>query len=255
MYKMAANIIRGADPISVLGDKTGILLLHGFTGSPFEMKYLVEAAQNKGYTVEAPLFKGHGTSVKELKSAHWIHWFEDAKKALFNLRKKCNKIVIIGLSMGATIGLHLAAHYQVEGVAALSPSIKLKPFKLRYCRYLYPIIRYIRKNKTKNFSEDFRQLDKMSYPKVPIKSIRQLHELNKHVMDDLTDIYVPILLMHSAKDKVIDAKSVRGMHDKISSAHKIMLQLKESGHIMSLDVEKEIVIREVLKFIGDIKPA
>lgn len=130
------KIMSGAEPVYTLGNNRGVLLLHGFTGSPYEMKELGELFQKKGFSVSIPLLAGHGTSEKDLKKCKWYDWFEDAKNALFDLRKRCKSIVVIGLSTGATLALHLAAHYQLEGLVALSPAIILKNKFTRLLPYL-----------------------------------------------------------------------------------------------------------------------
>ncbi len=94
------KIMPGAEPVYTLGSEQGVLLLHGFSGSPYEMKELGEEFQKKGFSVSLPLLAGHGSSVKDLEKCKWYDWFEDAKNALFDLRKRCKSIVVIGLSTG-----------------------------------------------------------------------------------------------------------------------------------------------------------
>ena len=135
---MSMKILPGCEPIFKKTSSRGCLLLHGFTSCPFELRLLGDYLQDEGYTVSIPLFPGHGTSPKDMKKYKWMDWYQSAKEALFELRKTCQTVYVIGLSMGGSIALHLAAHYEVDGIVALAPGLYLKN-KLSYLSYfLYP---------------------------------------------------------------------------------------------------------------------
>ena len=249
---MENKILPGGEAIRVKGNGFGVLMLHGFSSSPYEMKFLAKSLSNNGYYIEVPILRGHSTTPDDLKNTIWTDWFGDAKKALFALRKNCKKIVVVGLSTGASLALHLAAHYQVEGVVALSPAIMLQSKKLKLLPLISPFKKYHYKKDGPDILDKEQRNLSVGYNKIPVKSIKQLLKFYNHVKDDLPDVYVPLLLMHSKKDHVIDLRGVRYIHDTVSSSHKIMLELQKSFHVITLDVEKEIVFREVNKFIEDI---
>ena len=102
---MENKILAGCEPSYLQGNQTGCLLLHGFTSSPHDMHLLGEILHKKGYTVHIPLLPGHGTSEKNLKNIKWYQWFEAAKNELFQLRKTCKKVFVIGFSMGGSLGV------------------------------------------------------------------------------------------------------------------------------------------------------
>jgi carboxylesterase len=243
---MENKILPGCEPAYMPGNETGCLLLHGFTSSPHDMHLLGKFLNEKGYTVHIPLLPGHGTSEKNLKSVKWYQWFEAAKNELFQLRKSCKKVFVMGFSMGGSLAVHLAAHYEVNGVVALAPGMYLKNKMARFSGTLSPFLWYSRKLSGPDVKAD---VDTISYKKIPLKAIHEMRILFKHLRDDLNDVYSPTLIIYSRQDHVIHPKSSKFIYNNISSKKKRILELKESYHIITLDVEKEIIFSEVDKFI------
>ena len=249
---MTKKLIPGSEPVNFEGSSTGILFIHGFTSSPYEMKPLSKYLMKHKYTFSIPLLKGHGTNPKDLINCRWYDWFDEVKETLFEMRKRCKKIIVVGQSTGASLALHLAAHYQVEGVAALAPALILKEKKLK----LLPIASIFRKYQNKPNGPDISDAEArkkaVTYDKTPLKTVRELLDLYKHLKVDLPDIYTPVLLIHSAQDHVVDIKGAEYIYEKISSPDKHFLKLKDSFHVLTLDREKEIVYREIDNFISRI---
>ena len=141
MQTMRGKIIPGCEPVFLEGGETACLLLHGFTNSPFEMKVMGEFLNRQGYTVSIPLIPGHGTTPADLRKTKWTDWYEGSKVELFELRKKYKKVYIVGFSMGASLALHLSAHYEVNGVITLAPVLYLKnkfSFLSHFIHFLFP---------------------------------------------------------------------------------------------------------------------
>jgi carboxylesterase len=240
------KIIPGCESIYVDGNKIGCLLLHGFTSSPFEMRLLGAHLQEKNFTLHIPLLPGHGTTPRMLKKCSWYDWFNHAKSELFQLRKKCNKIFVVGLSMGGTLALHLAAHYEVDGVAVLAPGLYLRNKFAFLTHILHSIIPY----KIHFTGPDIKaQETTKTYDKTPLRSVSQLLKFFKHIKNDLPDIYAPTLIIYTRKDHVVSNKGALTIYNNISSKDKRILELSQSYHILTLDVEKQRVFHEVAKFI------
>lgn len=246
---MQKKILQGCESIYLNGGKRGCLILHGFTSCPFQLRLLGDSLAEAGYTVSIPLLPGHGTSPKDLKKCNWPEWYESAKAGLFELRKKCERVYVIGLSMGGSLALHLSAHYEINGVVALAPGLHLQNkfvFLSHYIHWLYPYSK-------KRSGVDIRANEKtISYDKIPVRSLSQLINFFKHLKFDLPDVYAPLLIVHAKEDHVIDGKSVIEIYDKVSSKNKRILELSESYHIITLDIEKEKVFREIKNFLNDI---
>ena len=230
----------------------GVLLFHGLTACPSELKELAQKLNKKGLTVRAPLLPGHGTHPKNLRETAWQDWFQEAKKNLFEMRKKCKKIIVGGLSTGASLAMHLSAHYQVEGVIALSPGIFLKSKMIKLLPILRPFLRYYRKKNGPDISDAEARRNSLGYNKIPIKSILEAQKLYKHLQEDLADIYIPLFIAQSLNDHVVCFEGAEYIYHNVSSLNKRLLRLEKSYHVITLDVEKDIVTREVLKFVETI---
>jgi carboxylesterase len=240
-------------PLMIRGNTYGVLLLHGFTSGPHEMKPVSDALLEIGYSVSIPLLPGHGSTPKDLLKCTWYDWFNGAKESFFELKKKCNKIIVIGQSMGGTLALHLAAHYQFEGVIALAPGLFFKERKTKLLFLVSKLFRYRKKVDGPDIHDEQERMNQKfySYDKTPLKAAYQLKLMFDHVIDDLPEISVPVFLIHSTQDHVIDYKSSVYIYDKISSEQKEILMLNESYHVLTLDLEKDKVIKEIKKFITD----
>ena len=233
------------------GNDTGILLIHGFTSGPHEMLPLGEALSGDNYTISIPLLPGHGTTPADLAELTWPEWFGYVKESLFTLRKQCSRVIVIGQSMGGTLALHLAAHFQVDGVVSLATGMILKEKKAVFL----PLAAIFKKYRNKDDGPDIRddaeriRLKPLSYDKTPLKAALQLKKLFDHVHLDLAEIYSPVLLIHSVNDHVTDYRGSELVYERISSEYKEILTLTESYHVLTLDVERHIVYREIIKFV------
>src|ERR671931_1206621 len=110
------TVMRGAEPFSFKGDRVGCLLIHGFTGTPNELRWLGEQLAADGRTVLGVRLAGHGTCVEEMNTTRWRDWYSSALDGYASLRRECDQIIAIGLSMGGMLALLLAARNPVRGV-------------------------------------------------------------------------------------------------------------------------------------------
>jgi carboxylesterase len=156
----------------------------------------------------------------------------------------------MGFSMGGSLALHLAAHYEVSGIVALAPVLYLKnkfSFLSHYIHYFVPY--------TKKFSgPDLRaDVETVSYDKIPNRSLSELLQFSKHLKNDLCDVYAPLLVIYPKSDHVVNIKSAIDTYNNVSSKNKRILELEKSFHIIMLDIEKEKVFREISKFLDSIE--
>jgi len=244
------KLVPGREPVFKKQSQNGILMLHGFTSSPYEFLDMSRAFESEGYSISVPLLRGHGNSVEELSNCQWYQWFEDAKKALFELRKLCENVFVVGQSMGGTLALHLAAHYQVEAIVLLAPGMFLKQKGSSLLPLVSPFKKYINKNDGPDIKNEISKSKAVTFDRTPIKGIIELNRLFSHVEKDLPEVYCPSLLFHSVDDHVIDYKSSEYIYKHISSKNKRILTLNNSYHVLSLDNEKNIIQKETKKFIS-----
>jgi carboxylesterase len=249
MKNLKGKIIPGCEPVFLKGGDRACLLLHGFTNSPYELREMGSFLNKQGYTVSIPLLPGHGTLPSDLRRRKWTDWYEKAKSELFELRKKYQKVYLIGFSMGASIALHLAAHYEVNGVITLAPVLYLKNKFSFLSHYIHIFLPYSKKLSGPDIRSEVQTI---SYNKIPVKSLSQLLKFSKHLRPDLGDIYTPVLIIYAKKDHVVDNKSAKEIYHLIASKNKRILELQESYHIITLDLEKDKVFKEIFAFLQSI---
>ena len=247
------KIIPGAEPIKLSGNENGVLLIHGFTGSPYEMQPLAHFLhENFNCTVHVPLLAGHGISPQAMEKTGWKDWYGDAKNALFQLRKEVKKVVVGGLSMGGSLALHLGAHYEVDAILSLASGLFLKDRKAVLVPFLRKLIRFNRKSKGPDIFDKEERDKAVTYDRTPLKCVVQLLDFFEHFKEDLQDIYAPVFIAHSRQDHVVDFRSAHYIYQHVSSKNKRLLELNKSYHVITLDVEKEVLYKEIKHFLADI---
>ena len=236
----------------IKGSTKGILLLHGLTATPNDFKHFTDKFTSQKFTVSVPLLRGHGTKVEDLEKTAWYDWFEDSKNAYNKLRKKCKQIVVIGQSMGGALALHLASHYKIDGLVLLAPGLIFKN-KMTFSLPLISILKkYLDKPDGPDIKNDVSRKKAKSYSQTPLKSVEETAKLFEHVKQDLPEVHVPIIIFHSVDDHVIDYKSSEYIYNKISSKNKRLFTLHNSYHVLSLDNEKNIIFKEISRFIKSV---
>jgi carboxylesterase len=243
-----------AEPFFFPGNRIGCLLIHGFTGTPYEMRELGERLAAQRYTVLAPALAGHATTIDDMLPTRWTDWYASVTRAYDQLRERCDAIFPIGLSLGALLALHLAAHQPVNGVVAISA-----PFTIRnpliplfkYFPFLYPLIPYIKKNPRDNDTQDPRV--RAVHPEYPVNPTRGaaslIFDFLPHLHDDLRDVRAPALLIQGRGDRTIPPDSMDQFYARIASPEKEKVWLERSGHLALEDYSKQDAFAVILAFV------
>ncbi|HMM19454.1 MAG TPA: alpha/beta fold hydrolase [Selenomonadales bacterium] len=240
-------IIPGAEPFFFPGGSRGALLIHGFTGSPSEMRLLGEDLHTRGYTVLGPRLCGHGTSEADLAQTGWLHWYSAVEDGYHLLKSLCRDVYVAGLSMGGLLALKLAAEYPVARVASLSAPIFLADKRLP----LLPIYRlfrgYVPKRRRKM---DVADIYNVAYGQTPLSSLNSLLELIKQVDGLLPAIAAPALVMQSRSEHTVLPASASHIYERLGSQEKELAWLDRSGHVITLDIEREQVYQAIGEFFA-----
>lgn len=245
MEKM--TIMQGAEPFFLPGGANGILLIHGFTGTPAELRLLGEHLHAQGYTVLAVRLPGHGTTPEDMAHTNWRHWYGGAVDGLMFLRGMCKNIQIVGLSMGGLLTLKLAAEYSVDGVAALSTPvylanqrIKLLPIYRLFCRFV--------PKKRRDYDIDPQYF--IGYDTTPLSCLSSLLDLIRIVCQDVAAVQCPVLLIQSKRERTVKPSSATYLSEHIGSAKKEVFWLEKSGHVVTIDIERDTVFHKVAEFVN-----
>jgi carboxylesterase len=251
-------IIPGAEPFYFAGNHTGCLLIHGFTGTPNEMRWLGTQLALAGHTVVGVRLAGHGTSPEEMNTTRWRDWYADVEDGYCRLRAECDRVFLIGLSLGGVLALHLAAHEQPDGVVAMAAPVHIRDWRLTVFRPLQRFIPYWRKAGGKPpAGASLPVLDKamhranLDYDRMPTACIVSMLDFFRIVEKELPAIHVPTRLIYAPQDRLAPRDEAQFIYDRISSKDKRMLSLDRSGHIVCDDVERVSVLDEVIGFLGN----
>jgi carboxylesterase len=231
------------------GRAIGVLLVHGFTGSPASMKPWAKALADQGYAVEVPLLPGHGTRWQDLNQVAWADWYAEAEAAFDRLRESCDALVVAGLSMGGSVVLRLAEERgdQVAGILLVNPflsSIRTELQFLPVLKYVIPSLRGV-VNDIKKPDQD-----EHGYARLPLKGLAEVTAMWKVVVPDLGRVTQPLLYFRSQADHVIDPSSSATVLHGVSSADVEERTLADSYHVATLDNDADRIFTESAEFIA-----
>ena len=142
-------------PFFLPGGSTGVLLIHGFTGSPAEMRLIGEYLNERGFAISAPLLPGHGTTVEAMNRCRWQDWTDHAEQAYEELTSLCERVFVGGLSMGSLITIYLAAQHQPRGAILYSPALQVANPLI----HLAPVFKYVISRVAKSGESDMTCLE------------------------------------------------------------------------------------------------
>ncbi|OGQ08416.1 MAG: hypothetical protein A3G32_10020 [Deltaproteobacteria bacterium RIFCSPLOWO2_12_FULL_40_28] len=243
------------DPIFKQGNNgAGVLVLHGFTGTPDSMRPLINYLNQKNFTVSAPLLEGHGQTPEQCAKTNWQDWFSSVQKAYMELHQKCSRIFVCGLSLGSLLTLKLAEEYpqSISGIACLATPLYFKP-------WIQATIQLVKHTPLKNlwrfqkkYEVDIKdpQAKKnfWNYDLMPTSSIVSIADLQNVIRPQLASIHMPLLVIHSRHDNTATYGSMAKVASSVSSAITETITLENSYHIITLDYDKDLVAEKVTSF-------
>jgi carboxylesterase len=246
---MPAPVLPGAEPYSFDGDETGVLVVHGYTGTPQSMRPWAEHFAAQGWTVRLPLLPGHGRTWQEMNRTTWQEWYAEIDAAFQDLRSRCDRVFVAGLSMGGLLSTKLALD-QGPRVAGL---MLVNPIYLHDNRMLglLPVLHRVVPSFPGIASDIKRQGGdvELAYARNPLKAMRSQTQLWLEVRRDLAEITQPVLLMHSRVDHVVPPASSAYFLAHISSSDVTEIWLENSYHVATLDNDAPLIHDESVRFV------
>ncbi|OEF97856.1 alpha/beta hydrolase [Desulfuribacillus alkaliarsenatis] len=225
----------------------GVLLTHGFTGSPAEVRPLGEFLNQQGYTVYAPLLAGHGTCVEDMEQTNWQDWWKSVELGYEKLKVEgCREIIACGLSMGGILSLKVAINYPLKAVISMCAPIYLSDRRAYFMSVLKYFRRFHKKSERYNGAPS-REIS--GYLATPLACVPSLIELIKQVKPLLGHIEVPALIMQAEQDLTVRPASGSYIYEHIGSYRKQYITYEKSGHIITIDKEREKVFKDIHDFI------
>ena len=244
-------IISGAEPFFLLGNDTGVLLSHGFTGTTQSMRYLGEALNGFGYTVSAPRLAGHGVSPEAMARSTAGEWIACLEDALPELRARCSRVFIGGLSMGGALTLYMAGKHPSVFAGAFpinavihadSPDLAGLAFD-RNAPVTVPGIGSDVKDPASS---------ELAYAEVPVAAFKELFALTAVTRELLPRVACPTLILQSRDDHVVPPANGRTIASLVGASRVELVWLENSYHVATIDHDKDRIVSEVHRFIQSV---
>lgn len=236
-------------------NRRGALIVHGLTATPAVMAPTIEAMAEAGYTVLAPLLPGHGTTEHDLEQTTWQDWAVAVQAAYDDLAARCDSVYYIGLSLGALLGLHLAASVTLRALALMGTPLHLSPLVRRIVPVVrYSPIRWLYTASPKDWKtsvadpDGLKAYQESSYARIPTKSVYQTYDLEQVVTRELGHIHTPTLLIHSRHDEVAPSTNVAELQRHLHNPAPEIMWLEKSYHVVTLDYERNTMNQAILEF-------
>lgn len=242
------KIMPGAEPWGAEGDTTGVLVLHGFTGTPQSVRPWAEAIAASGRSVLVPRLPGHGTTEDDMQGTGPAEWVAEAEMSMRGLLERCHDVFICGLSMGGTITLDLAERFadRIAGIVLVNASTFTKDPRAR----LAPLLGRL-PLKLKGIASDIADpsAKELAYTRVPTKAAAKMLAYQAGVKDRLGDVTAPALIFSSKQDHVVHPENGPYIHEHISSTDKELVYLEKSYHVATLDYDRETIFQRTVAFV------
>lgn len=257
---MLPGVLPTAQPLDLPGDPalrapgaapTAVLACHGFTGSPFSMAPLARDLAAAGVRAVVPRLPGHGTTWQQMATTGWPHWCAEVERALGDLRADGSRVVVVGLSMGGALALHLAIE-RPDDVAALvlvNPAVLLTDPLLA----LLPVLARLRPSMPGVGSDTANGVDEHAYDHVPLTALASSLAGYARVRARLHEVVAPLVVLRSAVDHVVPAASSAAVLAGVSSTSVREVVLERSFHVATLDHDAARIAASALEVVSAVE--
>jgi len=245
---------------------SAVILIHGMTGSPIEMKFVAKRLHRQGFTVYVPTLAGHGRDEATFVGSTWQDWYQTVEETLTEALKSHDKVYAAGLCVGGTLGLFLAHKNPkaVQAVTLYSATIHYDgwntPFYFKYAHLLVPVgirIPFLRNIRISDSyphgikSERIRRIlvkrnkdagDNLegALPNIPVRGLHENYKLNHVLKKILPSITTPTLLLHAREDDVSSPQNSYYIKNHLGGIGEVQL-LEDSYHLICVDQERDKV--------------
>lgn len=235
-------------------NRKGVLLVHGWTSTAYEVRRLGKYLNEEGFTVCGPMLRGHGTKPEDLENVKWQDWLEDLSSSFDQLKAECDEVYIGGTSIGGSLAILLAAEkLETKGLVLMAT-----PYKIRFEEALailgsiWQLFKpYNRKFYPPTFGSTSTITRQISYQRYSIKSATEVHELIKASRKKLGEIKQPCFLMQSTHDHIIVSNSLEKISEKINSKIKKKRYIKRAYHTFISDIKNEHIFEDIADFLKE----
>jgi carboxylesterase len=243
-------LLPGAEPFEHAGGPVGVLLCHGFTGSPQTLRAWAEYVAGQGFTVSLPRLPGHGTTWQDLARTGWQDWYAEVDAAFGALASRCEQAFVFGLSMGGCLALRLAEVHggAVRGLVLVNPSLAADTKLFMFASVLKHVPLTV-----PGIASDIKKpgSTEVGYDRVPLKAAATLPELWGVTSKNLSQVTQPVLVYRSTVDHVVGPPSMRVLLAGLPKDQVTVRECADSYHVATLDNDAEAIFEGSVKFVQD----
>lgn len=249
-HNRPAKISRFTKPHFFKGGEQAVLLIHGYTGSPREMLWLGTQLHKAGYTVSIPRLPGHGTNKDDFMASSWKDWLRCVYDEYVNLAEECATVFVGGLSMGGVLTALLAAKFQPEKIFLCAPAFIAADTRIKLTPYLRYFIKTLPSDGKPFYPEpEFYDCVKDYCNYSYVGKAADLYRLQKMAVRELPNIRSKTITVLSKADKSVPFRE-KELIDRLLKAPNEYVILEESSHIVTDDVDRELVAQRIIEFLA-----
>ena len=252
----AMDIVPNATPLTIEarpeltgGRRIGVLLSHGFTGSPASTRPWGQHLADLGYGVVVPRLPGHGTTWQDLNTHRFDDWYGEITRTFDQLCLDHDAVVVGGLSMGGSLTIRLTEDHpdRVSGLVVVNPVVATKRFDVK----LLPVLKHLVPS-FPAIANDIKKpdVDEYGYARTPLKAIHSFLQAWPSIIADLPRVTSPLLYFHSPEDHIVDDLSMPIILGKVSSVDVTEVSLPESYHVATLDNDAPTIYAQTAAFVA-----
>ena len=241
-------------PFLIERGEVACLVVHGFAGSPAEVRPFAEALADKGITVYAPVLPGHASTAEALIRHDRHDWLRTVEEAFDWLCESHAQVFVAGLSMGALLSIRLAQHRKVSGLVLMAPALIARDQRLKFAGALSFLKDYVPEAFVPRAGlVDPKAWKRMwHYERRALRALSQLYKLQMEARIALPSVHVPTLIFHGLKDLTVPERAAIEVMKLLGSTNKELIWLEDSGHCLTADGEVELVSERVNRFVDQI---
>lgn len=241
--------VPSAEPFLRIGDRVGCLLVHGFTGSPYEMRPLGDYLAAEGHTVLGVRLAGHATDPTDLSRVRWRDWVASVEDGLSLLRGVSDQQIVIGLSLGGVLTLVAGAHEPVSGMVTLSALYKLPDdWRVTFLPVIKVMMPYAG-NQDPQTVEEAKTEAHPGYERVSTRAAGEVKELLEVSRAGLSSIRVPALLLQARYDAQILPESMDLIYEHLGTPDKQRVWIESGGHVIPLGPDRQVAFAAIGQFV------
>lgn len=258
-----------------LQPRIGVLLIHGLTGTPNEMRHVAKGLSKQGFVTHSVTLAGHCGSEADLLATGWRDWFASVEAAAEALGSEVDHLFVGGLSMGSVLSLKYAIEHpdKVSGLLCYGTTFFYDGWSIppiARLSFLLPVLQTLGISQNKSFQECFpyglknERLRKSvseamlsgdsqaaGLPGNPYPSLAEFYRLSWNVQRELNRVRAPTLVVHAREDDVASLRNAQKIEREISGSVETLI-LTDSYHLITLDQQKSLVIRRSIDFIQNV---